>query len=88
MTQVPQAPGAAHDPDAPGSDLSRRDFVALSVGGGLALATGAVEAALTVVETEVTIPDWPTATLRRQSSSIRTPPAAAAAGISNLTRCG
>jgi carboxymethylenebutenolidase len=56
MAQVAQAPDARHDPDAPVSDLSRRDFVALSIGGGLALATGTVEAALTVVEAEVTIP--------------------------------
>jgi carboxymethylenebutenolidase len=56
MAQVPQAPDAGHDPEAPVPDLSRRDFVALSVGGGLVLATGTVEAALGMVETEVTIP--------------------------------
>lgn len=51
-------PDAAHDsndrPD-PAADLSRRDFVALSVAGGLAVATGPAQAALPVVETEVTI---------------------------------
>lgn len=49
---------AAHDsndrPD-PATDLSRRDFVALSVAGGLAVASGPARAALPVVETEVMI---------------------------------
>ncbi|MCE9658904.1 MAG: dienelactone hydrolase family protein [Burkholderiales bacterium] len=44
-----------HTAATPASDLSRRDFVALSVGGGLALAAGPTEAALSVVESEVTI---------------------------------
>ena len=41
-----------HDPHA---DVSRRDFVALSVAGGLAVVAGRTIAALPVVETEVTI---------------------------------
>jgi carboxymethylenebutenolidase len=41
-----------HDPHA---DVSRRDFVALSVAGGLAVVAGTARAALPVVETEVTI---------------------------------
>ena len=47
-----------HDPNhRPGAaaDLSRRDFVALSVAGGLAVATGSAQATLRVVEAEVTI---------------------------------
>ena len=43
-----------HRPDA-AADLSRRDFVALSVAGGLAVATGSAQATLRVVEAEVTI---------------------------------
>jgi len=43
-----------HRPDA-AADLTRRDFVALSVAGGLGVATGSAQAALAVVETEVTI---------------------------------
>jgi carboxymethylenebutenolidase len=46
-----------HSNDArdPAADLSRRDFVALSVAGGLAVVAGPATAALPVVETEVTI---------------------------------
>ncbi len=47
-----------HDPDHwrdTTDDLSRRDFVALSVGGGLVVATGSAQAAPRVVEAEVTI---------------------------------
>ncbi len=58
MPQVPQVPQVPHDSnDRPGtaSDLSRRGFVALSVAGGLAVAGGTVQAALPVVEAEVTI---------------------------------
>jgi len=55
MNHDPHAPDAAPDPGTPASDLSRRDFVALSVGSGLGLAAGTTEAALPVVETEVTI---------------------------------
>jgi carboxymethylenebutenolidase len=51
-------PDASHDsndrPDL-AADLSRRDFVALSVAGGLAVATGSAQAALPVVATEVMI---------------------------------
>ena len=43
-----------HWPDAT-DDLSRRDFVALSVVGGLVVATGSAQAAPRVVEAEVTI---------------------------------
>jgi carboxymethylenebutenolidase len=55
MPDVPQLPDSTGHSVAPDPDLSRRDFVALSVGGGLALAAGADEAALPVVETEVTV---------------------------------
>jgi carboxymethylenebutenolidase len=52
MTNDKQSP---HD-DAPGGDLARRDFVALSVGAGLAAAAGAASAKeLEVVETDVEI---------------------------------
>ena len=74
MPQVPHAPDAGHDPDAPAPDLSRRDFVALSVGGGLALAAGTVEAALTVVETEVDGQDAGRHLRRRVHSSRRPAP--------------
>jgi carboxymethylenebutenolidase len=51
-------PDASHDsndrPDL-AADLSRRNFVALSVAGGLAVATGSAQAALPVVATEVMI---------------------------------
>ncbi len=49
---------AVHDsnePPAATADLSRRDFVAVSVTASLALTTGSARAALPVVETEVTI---------------------------------
>jgi carboxymethylenebutenolidase len=52
MTDLSHAAAAAH---APAADLSRRDFVALSVAGGLAVAGTAAQAALAVVETDVTI---------------------------------
>lgn len=52
MTQDLHDPN--HRPDA-AADLSRRDFVALSVAGGLGVAAVPVQAALPVVETEVTI---------------------------------
>ena len=52
MANDPHVPDTA---DAPASDLTRRDFVAVSVGGGLGLAAGAAQAALPVVEAEVTI---------------------------------
>ena len=55
MPHDPHAPDFDPDSAAPDSDLSRREFVALSVGGGLALAAGTAEAALTVVESEVNI---------------------------------
>ncbi|MEO8922100.1 MAG: dienelactone hydrolase family protein, partial [Caldimonas sp.] len=46
----------SHEPEAPRAlpaDLSRREFVALSVAGGLAAATGAASAAPPVVESDV-----------------------------------
>lgn len=52
MTDVGQDPFELLEPAA---DLSRRDFVALSVAGGLAVTTASTQAALPVVETEVTI---------------------------------
>ena len=55
MTHVSPAPEGAPDPDATPSDLSRRDFVALSVGGSLALTAGTADAALPVVESEVRV---------------------------------
>ena len=55
MPHDPNAPDFDPDSAAPDSDLSRREFVALSVGGGLALAAGTAEAALTVVESEVNV---------------------------------
>ena len=51
-------PDIAHDSNdrpGPAADLSRRDFVALSVAGGLAVAGTAAQAALPVGEAEVTI---------------------------------
>jgi carboxymethylenebutenolidase len=45
----------AADAHGPATDLSRRDFVALSVGGGLAAAATSAQAAPAVVETDVTI---------------------------------
>jgi carboxymethylenebutenolidase len=45
----------AADAAEPTADLSRRDFVALSVAGGLSVAAASAEAALAVVETDVTI---------------------------------
>lgn len=52
MTDIAQDPFELLEPAA---DLSRRDFVAFSVAGGLAVASASAQAALTVVETEVTI---------------------------------
>ncbi|MGZ5893331.1 MAG: dienelactone hydrolase family protein [Caldimonas sp.] len=51
-------PHAANDSNGraeSAADLSRRDFVALSVAGGLVAAAGSTQAALPVVETEVAI---------------------------------
>ncbi len=51
-------PAAPHDRDErldPSDDLSRRDFVAYSTAGALAAVTGLAQAALPVVESEVTI---------------------------------
>ena len=51
-------PDTAHDSNdrpGPAADLSRREFVALSMAGGLAVSGGAAQAALPVVEAEVTI---------------------------------
>jgi hypothetical protein len=45
MPHDPHAPDFDPDSAAPDSDLSRREFVALSVGGGLAVAAGTAEAA-------------------------------------------
>jgi len=55
MPHDPHAPDLGHDSAAASSDVSRREFVALSVGSGLALTAGAAGAALTVVETEVMV---------------------------------
>jgi carboxymethylenebutenolidase len=52
MTDSPHDSNDGRDPAA---DLSRRDFVALSVAGGLAVVAGVANAALPVVEAEVTI---------------------------------
>ena len=52
--EPPDPPAARTEPTPPGSDLSRRDFVSLSVG-GLALGAGAAHAALPVVEKDVTV---------------------------------
>ena len=49
------APHEFEGPIATGSDLSRREFVALSVAGGLAVAAGSAAAALPIAEAEVTI---------------------------------
>jgi carboxymethylenebutenolidase len=49
------APHDSNDRPDLAADLSRRDFVALSVAGGLAVATGSAQAALPVVATEVMI---------------------------------
>jgi carboxymethylenebutenolidase len=56
MPHVPHASDIGDEAAAQAFDLSRRDFVAVSVGSGLGLAAGAVEAALPVVETEVKVP--------------------------------
>jgi len=45
----------AADADDPATDLSRRDFVALSVAGGLSVAAASADAAPAAVETDVTI---------------------------------
>ena len=55
MPDAPELPDGAGASGAPAPDLSRRDFVALSVGGGLAVAAGASGAALPLIETEVTV---------------------------------
>ena len=52
MTDVAQDASRLREPAA---DLSRRDFVALSVAGGLAVTAASAQAALPVVETDVTI---------------------------------
>jgi carboxymethylenebutenolidase len=49
------SPHDSNDGRNPAADLSRRDFVALSVAGGLAVVAGAADATLPVVEAEVTI---------------------------------
>lgn len=52
MPDISHHASTAHEP---ATDLSRRDFVAFSVAGGLAATAGSAQAALPVVETEVTI---------------------------------
>ena len=52
MTDLSHDAADAHEAAA---DLSRRDFVALSVAGGLAAAATSAQAALAIVETDVTI---------------------------------
>jgi carboxymethylenebutenolidase len=52
---MPVFPHDSNDGREPAADVSRRDFVALSVAGSLAVVTGPAKAALPVVETEVTI---------------------------------
>jgi carboxymethylenebutenolidase len=52
MAIPPHPSNERRDPPA---DVSRRDFVALSVAGGLAVVAGTARAALPVVETEVTV---------------------------------
>ena len=52
---MPSIPNGATDRDQSDAELSRRDFVAFSVAGGLAAAGASAHAALPVVETEVSI---------------------------------